>query len=118
METTVYEWLNGNIHKITRSHYDYEEETTISYTAYPNTIPDITQGFIFIGGFLSWQGYFGNRSKNLPESETVTSVNNYPDKTVTYHYYYTFEDGFVTKVTVNWTSNGILSTMVYELEWY
>ena len=118
METTVYEWSDGNIQKITRSYYKYKEETTFSYTAYPNTIPDISQGFIFIGSFLGWQGYLGNRCKNLPESETVTSSSNGPKETITYHYSYKFEDGMVTKVIVNWTLDGNPSTMVHELEWY
>ena len=116
METTVYEWRNGNINRITRSHYDFQEEVTISYTAYPNTIPDLTQGFI--GNYLAWEGYFGNRCKNLPESETWHSENYFPDKTITYHYDYTFEDGVVTKVTVSWTSGGKPSSMVHELKWY
>ena len=116
METTVYEWRNGNIQKITRSHYDFFEEITISYTAYPNTIPDVTQGFI--GNYLGWQGYYGNRCKNLPESETRYSQNYYPDKTITYHYDYTFEDGVVTKIMVSWVSNGQPSTIIHELEWY
>ena len=124
----AFTWQNGNISKMTRKCEDDDswEEHDISYTSYPNTIPFIFNDYGYYASYynvyLSWQGYFGKRCKNLPAKDVVTRYNySYPTNIIdrtTYTYDYTFEDGLVTKVVTKWTYNGTPSSMVYELEWY
>lgn len=117
--TTIYEWADENIRKITRTETPDESvtEIAISYTSYANNIPDMSQ--TYIGDFLRWQGYFGKRCKNLPASETVTTYSNgHLVESITYDYDYAFEDGVVTRVTAKWNYKGTPSIKVSELVWY
>lgn len=129
LATVTYSWENGNIFKITESTEETEytaggvwNELEISYTSYANTIP-----FFFVGWgydvYLSWQGFFGKRCKNLPASQTYTYISEqWGDKiktdTITYTYDYAFTDGLVTTVTSKSTYKGNTSTDVYDLEWW
>ena len=117
-------WQNGNLIKVSSSVYgdDIWEEHVINYTSYPNTIPFVYSNINCFAFYLSWQGYYGQKCKNLPASDTVTRYNNGSPTSIiertTYTYDYTFEDGLVTKVVKKWTNNGVPSSKVYEFEWY
>lgn len=116
--TMTYEWEDGNIYKITSADEDDVTETTMSYTSYPNNIPNFSQEFSGNSfGYLGWQGYFGKRCKNLPSKAVTTRKNGYPERSTSY-YDYTIEDGVVKKITVKWEESGYQSTYIYELEWY
>lgn len=118
IQTTVYEWRDGNVYKITVTEDESVEETIISYTSYDNSIPNAAIGhYDGFDGYLGWQGYFGKRCKNLPSKSITTQRNSIPERTVT-NYDYTIENGIVTKVTTKWDHDSYTTTNVFELEWY
>ena len=122
-QTTVYEWTNGNISKITSSSDSFDSETIITYTSLENNIPNISNGTFVkntLNSYLSWQGYFGRRPKNLPDKEKTSYHYQFDDTTeeITYRYEYTVKDGVVANITSNWYDNGRQFTRNYVLEWW
>lgn len=130
LATFIYSWQNGNITKITESTEETEytaggvwAKLNISYTSYANTIPFFFVGFGYTDVYLSWQGFFGKRCKNLPASQTFTYISeqwgdNIKTDTITYTYDYAYTDGLVTNVTSKRTYKGNTSIDVYDLEWW
>lgn len=118
-ETYTFSWQKDNIDKAIRSTKErVEEEHKITYTSYTNNIPFFFVYYIHSNVYLIWQGFFGKRCKNLPASDTCTWFNGLELKTITYTYTYSFEDGLVTKLTQERSSEGVPSTEIYELEWW
>ena len=119
-ETYAFSWQNGNIDKAICSREEQvHEEHKITYTSYTNNIPFFFVYYIPSNVYLIWQGFFGKRCKNLPASDTYTFTwFNGELKTITYTYTYSFEDGLVTKITQERSSEGVPSTEIYELEWW
>ena len=123
-----YTWKDGNIISVTektsRENIILSENTEfiINYTTIENTIPLFFTYYYSNNLYLEWQGYFGKRCKNLPLSVTFinhTMEPSWDGYSTTYHYSYTVEDGLITKIAVESTTNkGISSKDTYELEWW
>ena len=115
-----YFWENGNINSVIES--DSEgilNEYNIKYTSIENNIPLFCTYYYRDNVYLEWQGCFGKRCENLPQSMTVTNRTLGMENSYTDTYNYTFEDGFITKIVVESTTmNGSIDQEVYELEWW
>lgn len=118
--TTQYVWQNGNIVKIIHTGEELAQESTISYTSYVNVLPHFSANADYgIDVYLEWQGYFGERCKNLPASITTVNSSGYHS---TCSFDYVINDGLITKITEHTitTISGISYTNSYEydLEWW
>jgi len=121
-EIYTYTWRDGNIsHVIVTESSENKilEEYDIKYTSIENSIPLFFTYYYSNNEYLEWQGCFGKRSKNLPQSVTFinrTWVPSWDSNSHTYNYNYTFENGLITKISVE--SPTIKHMDIYELEWW
>ena len=98
--------------------FEYE----IKYSSIENNIPLFFTYYNTDNIYLEWQGCFGKRCKNLPQSVIITNRTMEPSwegYSITYNYDYTSGNGLITKISVVSTTNkGTSSKDVYELEWW
>lgn len=98
--------------------FEYE----IKYSSIENNIPLFFTYYNKDNIYLEWQGCFGKRCKNLPQSVICTNRTMEPSwegYSITYNYDYTSENGLITKISVVSTTNKRTSSKdVYELEWW
>ncbi len=98
--------------------FEYE----IKYSSIENNIPLFFTYYNKDNIYLEWQGCFGKRCKNLPQSVIFTNRTMEPSwegHSITYNYDYTSENGLITKISVvSTTDKGTSSKEVYELEWW
>lgn len=98
------------------------EEYEIKYSSIENNIPLFFTYYNKDNIYLEWQGCFGKRCKNLPQSVIWTDRTMEPSwvvHSITYNYDYRFENGLITKISVvSTTDKGTSSKEVYELEWW
>lgn len=98
--------------------FEYE----IKYSSIENNIPLFFTYYNTANIYLEWQGCFGKRCKNLPQSVIITNRTMEPSwvvHSITYNYDYTSENGLITKISVvSTTDKGTSSKEVYELEWW
>lgn len=124
----TYTWRDGNISSVlvSVSSGDMEpnEEYNIRYTSVENNIPLFFVYYYSNNVYLEWQGCFGRRCKNLPQSVTYINLTMDPSwewgvRSVTDTFNYTLEDGMVTKIAVESIDDkGNSGQDVYELEWW
>lgn len=97
-------------------------EYDIKYSSIENNIPLFFTYYNKDNIYLEWQGCFGKRCKNLPQSVIHTNRTMEPSwegYSITYNYDYKSENGLITKISVVSTTNkGNSSKDVYELEWW
>lgn len=97
--------------------FEYE----IKYSSIENNIPLFFTYYNKDNIYLEWQGCFGKRCKNLPQSVICTNRTMEPSwegYSITYNYDYRSENGLITKIfVVSTTDKGTSSKEVYELEW-
>ena len=98
--------------------FEYE----IKYSSIENNIPLFFTYYNKDNIYLEWQGCFGKRCKNLPQSVICTNRTMEPSwegYSITYNYDYRSENGLITKISVvSTTDKGTSSKEVYELEWW
>ena len=99
--------------------FEYE----IKYSSIENNIPLFFTHYNTCNFYLEWQGCFGKRCKNLPQSVIYTNrrtmESSWVVHSITYNYDYTSENGLITKISVvSTTDTGTSSKDVYELEWW
>ena len=79
--------------------FEYE----IKYSSIENNIPLFFTYYNTDNIYLEWQGCFGKRCKNLPQSVIITNRTMEPSwegYSITYNYDYTSENGLITKISV------------------
>lgn len=101
--------------------FEYEINE-IKYSSIENNIPLFFTYYNKDNIYLEWQGCFGKRCKNLPQSVIYTNRTIEPSwvvDSIIYNYDYTSENGLITKISVvSTTDKGTSSKEVYELEWW
>lgn len=121
----TYTWKGGNISSVVETESGKNEilsEYAIKYTSIENNLPLFFVYYYNNNVYLEWQGYFGMRCKNLPQSVSYTNHGAEPSwdgYSITNTYNYNLDDGLVTKIVVESTTNkGTSSQDMYELEWW